>query len=277
MARMDCNYAYEAAAKAHPEWFEREEDGSLRPHGESTWLFKTCMFSPYFSEQMPAIFREINRRYRADGFFTNGWPGAGALTVCYCTPAATSIGPRSGAFLPWIPTRRVSSTASTTSSSMDRVIEVWKQWDAVAKEGRPDSVYVDNLGGGIHTVKDMWRIGQTAGWFNADHQGRSGNTPIWDCRCRGAAAAIMKGRTATSFNRCAGRVPGQGSIEGGSCYAISHGRPCSSNRTISPSRSAALSPTCATNRATVGYCAVASFRLRESSVTRAPSLTASVR
>ena len=25
MARMDCNYAYKAAAKAHPEWFEREE------------------------------------------------------------------------------------------------------------------------------------------------------------------------------------------------------------------------------------------------------------
>ena len=49
------------------------------------------------------------------------------------------------------------------------------------------------------------------------------------------------------------------------------GRPCSSIATISPSRSAALSRICATDRATVGYCAVASFRLRESSVTRAPS------
>src|SRR5262245_54456185 len=84
IARMDCNYAYEPAVKAHPEWFERNEDGSLRPHGESTWLFKTCMFSSYFSEQMPAIYREINRRYRVDGFFTNGWPGTGALSVCYC-------------------------------------------------------------------------------------------------------------------------------------------------------------------------------------------------
>jgi hypothetical protein len=81
---LDCNYAYEPAVTAHPEWFERDEDGALRPHGESTWLFKTCMFSPYFSEQMPAIYREINRRYPVDGFFTNGWPGTGALTVCFC-------------------------------------------------------------------------------------------------------------------------------------------------------------------------------------------------
>jgi hypothetical protein len=77
VARMDCNYAYEPAAKAHPEWFERDENGALRPHGESTWLFKTCMFSPYFSEQMPAIYREINHRYRVDGFFTNGGRGPG--------------------------------------------------------------------------------------------------------------------------------------------------------------------------------------------------------
>jgi hypothetical protein len=45
----------------------------------------------------------------------------------------------------------------------------------------------------------MWRIGRAAGWFNADHQGRSGNTPIWDCSLQGrVAAAIMKGGTATN-------------------------------------------------------------------------------
>ena|SRR5436189_3877320 len=52
VARMDCNYAYEDALKAHPEWFERNLDGSPRAHGESPWLFKTCMFSPYFTDQM---------------------------------------------------------------------------------------------------------------------------------------------------------------------------------------------------------------------------------
>src|SRR5256885_13202915 len=54
VARMDCNLAYEDALKAHPDWFERNADGSPRAHNESPWLFATCMFSTYFSEQMPA-------------------------------------------------------------------------------------------------------------------------------------------------------------------------------------------------------------------------------
>jgi hypothetical protein len=199
VARMDCNYAYEPAVKAHPEWFEREKDGSLRPHGESTWLFKTCMFSPYFTEHMPAIYREINRRYQVDGFFTNGWPSAGALTVCYCDACRELHTTKVGG----VPPADTDATSVLYRKYYDaflaRVIEVWKQWDGVAKEGTRDAVYVGNLGGGIRTVKDMWRIGQTAGWFNADHQGRSGNTPIWDCSLQGrVAAAMMKGRTATN-------------------------------------------------------------------------------
>ena len=82
---MDCNYAYEDALPGlTPSGSSAIETAALRPHGESTWLFKTCMFSPYFSEQMPAIYREINGRYRVDGFFTNGWPSTGSLTVCHC-------------------------------------------------------------------------------------------------------------------------------------------------------------------------------------------------
>src|ERR1700687_376158 len=83
VARMDCNYAYEEAFKARPQWFERNLNGSPRKHNESPWLYKTCMFSTYFTEQMPAIYREINRRYPVDGFFTNGWPSTGALDVWY--------------------------------------------------------------------------------------------------------------------------------------------------------------------------------------------------
>ncbi len=199
VARMDCNYAYEEALKARPEWFERNRDGSPRPHAESPWLFKTCMFSPYFTEQMPAIYREINQRYRVDGFFTNGWPSTGALSVCYCESCQRVYRDQVGGVPP----------ESTDASSalyrkyydvfMTRVLDVWKQWDDVAKEGGRDSVYVGNLGGGIRTVKDVWRIGQVAGWFNADHQGRTGNTPVWDCAQQGRVAqAVMKGRAITN-------------------------------------------------------------------------------
>src|SRR2546430_11320586 len=81
---------------------------------------------------------------------------------------------------------------------MDRLLEVWRLWDAVARERRPDAVYVGTLGGGIRVVKDLARIGQVAGWFNADHQGRSGDTPLWDCAQQGRVArSVMNGRTIT--------------------------------------------------------------------------------
>lgn len=199
VARMDCNYAYEEALKARPEWFERNGDGSPRRHNESTWLYKTCMFSSYFTEQMPAIYREINRRYPVDGFFTNGWPGTGALTVCHCENCQKLYRDKVGG----VPPEQTDATSPLYrkyyDASMDRVLEVWRLWDQVAKEKMPDSVYVGNLGGGIRTVKDVKRLGEVAGWFNADHQGRSGDTVIWDCAQQGRVAqSVMKGRTITN-------------------------------------------------------------------------------
>jgi putative glycosyl hydrolase-like family 6 (GHL6) protein len=199
VARMDCNYTYAEALRARPEWFERSRDGSPRPHGESTWLFKTCMFSPYFTEQMPAIYREMNRLYAPDAFFTNGWPSTGDLTVCHCESCQKVYREKVGGVPP-------ESTDATSplyrkyySVYIDRVMEVWALWDGVAREKKADSVYVGNLGGGIRVVKDVWRIGQGAGWFNADHQGRAGDTPIWDCAQQGRVAqSVMMGRPITN-------------------------------------------------------------------------------
>lgn len=199
VARMDCNYAYEDALQAHPEWFERNEDGSPRRHGESTWLFKTCMFGPYFSEQMPAIYREIDRRYPVAGFFTNGWPSTGALTVCYCESCRKVFREKVGG----VPPQETDATSPLYrkyyDAYMDRVLEIWRQWQAVVTERGRAAVYVGNLGGGIRTVKNVQRLGAVAAWFNADHQGRSGDTPIWDCAQQGRVAqAVMNGRTITN-------------------------------------------------------------------------------
>jgi Hypothetical glycosyl hydrolase 6 len=199
VARMDCNYAYEEAFKAHPEWFERNRDGSPRRHNESTWLFKTCMFSPYFTEQMPAIYREINKLYPVDAFFTNGWPSAGALSVCYCENCQKVYRDQVGGVPPEQTDAASALYRKYYDVFMDRVLEVWRLWDAAAKEKKPDSVYAGNLGGGIRTVKNVRRIGEVAGWFNADHQGRSGDTVIWDCAQQGRVAqSVMKGRTITN-------------------------------------------------------------------------------
>ena len=199
VSRMDCNYAYEDALKAHPAWFERNQDGSPRPHSESTWLYRTCMFSPYFSEQMPAIYREINQRYRVGGFFTNGWPSTGALTVCYCESCQQVFHEKVGG----VPPDETDATSPLYRKYydvyMDRVLEIWRQWQAVVTERGRSSVYVGNLGGGIRTVKNVRRLGEVAAWFNADHQGRSGDTPIWDCAQQGRVAqAVMNGRTITN-------------------------------------------------------------------------------
>lgn len=184
IARLDCNWGYEEAVKAHPEWFERDEKGETRRMAESPWLFRTCMFSAYFTEQIPAIIREVNSLYDVDGFFTNGWPGTGRPTVCWCQ-SCRRLGERKG--------------PGYAAQHLERVTEVWKLWDETAKQKKWDSVYVGNLGGGIRAVLDLKRIGEVAGWFNADHQGRAGVTPIWDCAQQGRVAqAVMKGRAITN-------------------------------------------------------------------------------
>ncbi len=199
VARMDCNYAYGDALKAHPEWFERNRDGSPRPHGESPWLYKTCMFSTYFTGQMAAIYRELNANYPVDGFFTNGWPSTGALTVCHCDNCRRVYRDTVGG----TPPDQTDATSAVYRKYydvyMDRVLDVWRGWQQVVTEKRPESVYVGNLGGGTRTVKNVKRLGEVARWFNADHQGRSGDTVIWDCAQQGRVAqSVMDGRTITN-------------------------------------------------------------------------------
>ena len=200
VARMDCNLAYEDALNAHPEWFERNQDGSPRPHSESPRLLATCMFSPYFSEQMPAIYREINQHYPIDGFFTNGWPSTGPLHVCYCE-ACRRLYDKLGGTPPADTDASNPLYRKYYQAYMDRVLEIWRLWDGIAREKDPQSVYVGNLGGGIDTVKDIKEISQAAAWFNADHQGRAGETPIWNCAQQGRVAqSVMAGRTITNVS-----------------------------------------------------------------------------
>ncbi len=199
VARMDCNWSYEEALRAHPEWFERNADGSPRPHGESPWLFKTCMFSTYFTEQMPAIYREINRHYPIDGFFTNGWPSTGALEVCFCENCRKVYREEVGGTPPEETDATDPLYRKYNHVYLNRLQEIWRLWDSIAKEKAADAVYVGNLGGGLRTVKSLKRLADVAAWFNADHQGRSGDTVLWDCAQQGRVAqSVMNGRTITN-------------------------------------------------------------------------------
>ena len=77
IARMSPDLNWEDAVQAHPEWFQRDAQGNAVHHTEDPRLFRTCMFTTYMTDYMPAIMREINSLYDVDGLFTNAWPPLG--------------------------------------------------------------------------------------------------------------------------------------------------------------------------------------------------------
>ena len=209
VARMDCNYAYEDAFKAHPEWFELNADGSPRRHTECPWLYKTCLFSTYFTEQMAAIYRELNQRYAPDALYTNGWPGTDALEVCHCPICQKIYREQVGGTPPETTDARSALYRKYYEVYMDRVTHIWKLWDSIAKEKSSDSVYAGNLSG-TRTIKDVKRLSDVAAWFYADNQGRSGDTPIWMCAQEGRLARSLAGDRpiANSCGSYASGLPG---------------------------------------------------------------------
>lgn len=185
LARMSPDLEWEDALQAHPEWFEKNERGEFARHTEDPRLYRTCMFSTYFTEHIPAIMREVNSRYDVDGIFTNGWPPLGRLPQCRCDNCK-KLGP-GGSVDYW-------------DQFNARVIELWNLYDGIAKEKKPDNLYFGNLGGSIRCTANLKVLGDKTYWFNCDNQGRGGDdTPIWGCSLQGrVCSAVMKGKTSTN-------------------------------------------------------------------------------
>jgi hypothetical protein len=185
VARMSPDLQWEDAVKAHPEWFERDDQGNPRRHTEDPRLYRTCMFGTYYTDFMPALMREVNSLYDVDGHYTNGWPPLGRPTACFCDNCRRLARPGTPAY--W-------------DQFNQRVLYLWKLYDAIAKEKRSDSLYYANLGGGVHCTANLHSLAQVCDWFNCDNQGRGGDdTPIWGCAQQGrVCAAVMKGRTTTN-------------------------------------------------------------------------------
>ena len=185
IARLSPDLNWADAVAAHPEWFEQDADGRPVVHDEDHRLFRSCMFSTYMTDYIPAIMREINSLYDVDGLFTNAWPPLGSLPVCHC--AICRKLPPSGTVEYW-------------DKFNERTIFLWKLYDSIAKEKRAGNFYFANLGGGIRCSANLVELGELCEWFQADNQGRGGeDAPIWGCAMQGRVCrAVQKGKMATN-------------------------------------------------------------------------------
>ena len=84
------------------------------------------------TDYVPAIMKEINSLHEVDGFYTNAWPPLGAMPVCFCEQCRK---------LP------ASGTPAYWDKFNERTIQLWKLYDAIAKEKKPVNFYFANLGG----------------------------------------------------------------------------------------------------------------------------------
>jgi hypothetical protein len=185
IARLSPDLNWDDAVKAHPEWFQRDDKGNFVPDKDEPRLFRTCTFSPYMTDYIPAIIREVTTLYDVDAVFTNGWPPLGTLPVCHCDECRKL--PPSGTPAYW-------------AKFNDRVEFLWKLYDSLVKERHSSTFYFANLGGGVHASVDLSRFGKMCQWFQGDNQGRGGeDAPIWLVALQGRVCqAIQDGKMANN-------------------------------------------------------------------------------
>ncbi len=186
VARMSPDLNWGDALEAHPEWAMRNKDGSAQLSGEDPRLFKTCMFSTYMDDYVPAIIREVDSLYDVDCFYTNGWPPLGSLPECHC--GVCSKLPPTGTPAYW-------------RAFNDRLFDLWQRYDALAKEKKADSFFFANLGGNVHAGPNLDRLAKIAAWFQGDNQGRTYDDPaVWGCSLQGRVANAVQDKNLVAAN-----------------------------------------------------------------------------
>ncbi|MFC7788971.1 family 10 glycosylhydrolase [Microbacterium sp. MAHUQ-60] len=177
MARVDPHAIHADAAAAHPEWLERDVSGAPVPHWAfpDTWV--TSPFGPYNSEFITGVVRELVGTYDIDAVFMNRWQGDG---VSYTAGVRERFRTEMGLDLP-VPGQDPASEEALAWKAWrkQRLSELVALWDTAAKDVRPHTSVIPNLGSlSIHEL-DRGLIGKHYPLFFIDRQGRDGVEPLW--------------------------------------------------------------------------------------------------
>lgn len=157
----DIQYTDPALLAAHPEWFRRDKEGKLLSAAPD--IAATCQFTGQYTEQQPAILRELTTRYDIDGIYMNGWPTP--LQVCYCNTCRAIGDPRSDQY---------------KARLLDDAVRLVDIYRGIVLEKDKGRFYSCNIAGGMEeTEVDLWRLTRNAMWYTADNQARSLDMPVW--------------------------------------------------------------------------------------------------
>lgn len=177
MARVDPHAIHADAAIAHPEWLERDATGAAVPHWALADTWVTSPFGPYNSEFITGVVRELVGMYDIDAVFMNRWQGD---RVSYTAGVRQRFRADTGIDLP-TPGQDPASEAAVAWKAWrkQRLSELVALWDTAAKDIRPHTSVIPNLGSlSIHEL-DRELIGKHYPLFFIDRQGRDGVEPLW--------------------------------------------------------------------------------------------------
>jgi hypothetical protein len=143
VARMDSNRADEPFYIEHPDWFAIDAAGVPYRAGDQ---YVACINSPYYTEYLPEILREIIERTSPDGFADNSWSGLDREHICYCTHCRRSFGRELPSTVDWDD----STYRDWISWSYECRLAVWDLNNKVTQgAGGPDCLWIGMNGGQV--------------------------------------------------------------------------------------------------------------------------------
>jgi hypothetical protein len=173
-ARMDSSKAHEPLYRAHPDWFAVDSNGQPYKSGE---FYLSCINSPYYSQWLPDIMREIIDRAHPEGITDNIWSGLDRGSICYCQNCVTRFRNDRGKDLPARHDWNDDAFRQWIEWSYTRRIEQWDFNNRVTRDaGGKHCLWVGMNGSGVSgqasSFRDLKEICARAEIIMLDNQGR---------------------------------------------------------------------------------------------------------